>query len=255
MSPIRQCEAKYTLPKHVAIRSRFVVLVICASVFCYFVPKVFGAEKQLFWDPKESDLRWREVDKSARALEQEAYKSARISYTDVSAPINRFLLIKRADDLCAIRFTAFYRKPAITELVQSPENRMDLFAEYDWYYQSDGSGDLRKQNVLRGRRTVALIGVSPRLYLDVWDEKAIEKLEARFPSKKVNCGPFELVWYYPTGVKFSSSFTSTRDEGIEMAPTRWQRVNDIESRDSGIKWYVYDPSEKRELIRIPISDL
>jgi hypothetical protein len=47
--------------------------------------------------------------------------------------------------------------------------------------------------------------------------------------------------------------SNIRDYGIELAPTPWTDIKELNIKDPRIKWYKYD--EKRERVFIPIDKL
>jgi hypothetical protein len=61
-----------------------------------------------------------------------------------------------------------------------------------------------------------------------------------------------LPWTYPNHVAFYSG-GQAQDEGIELAPTKWQEISEVNIQDPHLNWYRYD--EKRERILIPRAHL
>ena len=123
--------------------------------------------------------------------------SAIVFFGGVAAPVGRFLLIRKESAMCAILLKGFRRagdaKPP-TAFSTGAEHR---FAEYDWYFQSDGSGDFKRGNTRRGHDSLE----DGPLY-------GIGRLNF-FGSGNINisCGPIELTWEYPDVISFFPSIT------------------------------------------------
>lgn len=62
----------------------------------------------------------------------------------------------------------------------------------------------------------------------------------------------ELPWKGYEGVTMYQG-SEPRDEGVEIAPTRWSNINEININDPTINWYRYDKA--RKIIEIPVEDL
>jgi hypothetical protein len=58
---------------------------------------------------------------------------------------------------------------------------------------------------------------------------------------------------YPTRVSFHIDGTKLGDQGIELAPTRWSAINEVNVTDAKLRWFRYD--ENRKVTYIPIGDL
>lgn len=63
----------------------------------------------------------------------------RIVFSGAYMPVGRFLLIRKKDEICALKFTRFWNEK------QGKEK--EKYAAYISYYQNDGSGNLLSQNV------------------------------------------------------------------------------------------------------------
>ena len=166
---------------------------------------------------------------------------ARIDWHQASAPLGRILLIRNANDICAVRFTEFHRGHDAKPPTVFNSGAESLYAEYDWYCQVDGSGDFKKENITRGHGKL----VERPL-------RGIGRLAFQAGKVKVKCGPFKLFWFYPTSISFSSS-PSCDDSHVELAPTKWKEIEEVVASDSKLKWYRCD--EHRESIYIPIDEL
>ena len=167
---------------------------------------------------------------------------AAITWDDAGAPLGRFLLIRKDKRVCAVRFTKAQRghdaKPATT--FNSGEESFS--AEYDWYFQEDGSGDFTQPGVLSGHEQLAMKPL-----------KGIGRLAFQTGQIYVECGAFDkLFWRYPTWVTFYGK-SSRGDYGIELAPTKWTEIQEVNVHDPRLKWYRYD--ENRESVDIPLDNL
>src|SRR5512139_286156 len=82
--------------------------------------------------------------------EKLARTHARIDWHQVGAPVGRFLLIRKGSSTCAVRFTEFHRGNNAKPPTLFSSGDESHHAEYDWYWQADGSSDFRKPNVQSG---------------------------------------------------------------------------------------------------------
>jgi hypothetical protein len=58
---------------------------------------------------------------------------------------------------------------------------------------------------------------------------------------------------YPANVSVHTEGTKLGDHGIELAPTRWSAINEVNVSDPRLRWFRYD--EKRKETYIPREDL
>ncbi len=164
---------------------------------------------------------------------QHASTHAFVSWDGVSAPLGRIALMRRGSDLCSIRFTGFHREeeaPGVLA-VGGPS----YFAEYDWYH-------LTAQRIESGHRKVDR---KPG-----WGFSFLMAFTRGSPF--IKCGSFEPLWSYPNIVRFLEG-NDRHDYGIELAPTNWRDVADVDVANPSLRWYRYD--EKRRPILVPWEDL
>lgn len=181
------------------------------------------------------------LEKTLEEIERNAYRDAIVTHGAAGAPIGHFLLIRKENNACAIRFTEYHRDPTSQAPSVFTSGGVSVYAEYDWYFQGDGSGDFSKQNVKVGHAKLAnkpLVGIG--------------RMAFQTGTTLVRCGPFKLWWQGQRAVSFFPG-THPHDEGIELAPTKWRDVAEIDIRDPQIKWYRYD--ENREITYIPVDEL
>jgi hypothetical protein len=162
----------------------------------------------------------------------------------VSSPTGYWLLARKDNMACAIRFTDFKVArsagyASFSEPTSNSENNIHgegrIYAEYDFFSQTDGSGDFKKSNVSLGHNKATRADGNWGGYGDL-----------------TGCGSLILqIGSFGIGVAFNLS--EPQGESVELAPTKWQDVGEINISDPRIKWYRYDKT--RRDIKIPIEDL
>ena len=172
--------------------------------------------------------------------DQNASANGMLTLADAGAPTGRLLLIRQGSDRCAVRFTDFARgrdaKPA-TVLDSGAES---FSAQYDWFYpRRDTTGAVSYETGHRKVSSKALVGIG--------------RLAFQLENDVVRCGPFKLLWAYPTRVGFFPSDAMDADVGIELAPTKARSIEEVNFDDAAIRWYRTDQSRKPMLI--PLSEL
>jgi hypothetical protein len=156
-------------------------------------------------------------------------KSEAIVYPNcISVPIARILLARDKSGYCEIKFI----------------NGGTTSAEYISYYQPDNTGKFNKKNV--EIKNGKLISKEP---------VGIGRFAFSFGQMlDIECGPLKLMWSGRSSVYFhSSTQDKQREIGVELAPTPWTDISQVNVFDRRIKWYWYD--EKRRDIFIPIDKL
>ncbi len=183
-----------------------------------------------------------ETDRKYREAEQLAHTHVTVSYGSVSVPVGRFLLIRNGNDVCAVRFARFQRGGDAKSPTVFHSGDETLYAEYDWFHQGDGTGDLTKQNVGSGHKELKrgpMVGIG--------------RFAFQLGSTILSCGPFSLSWRYPNGVGFNTTYRKEGDVGNELAPTKWQSIRQVNPNDPSLRWYRFD--EKRSITMIPLDAL
>lgn len=148
----------------------------------------------------------------------------------VAVPEGVFLLIRKGRELGAIRFTELHLDYG------GPEGG---WAEYESFYQADGSGSLVGRGAARrvGRENMRRsLGFFPFI---------IE----RGRHERVQVGPWQfgglspgVVQMYLYGTEFEDRYRSPiayRDPGFEFAATSARDVNEIDARDRRLTWFRY----------------
>ncbi len=150
----------------------------------------------------------------------------------IIVPLNRILLIRKKSVYCGVKFTDFW----------AGKTEEDWFAKYESYYQDDKTGDFTNKNVQFIKGELA----SPK-------PRGIGRFAFSLGKKEIQCGPIKLYWSGKGSVYFYRLNQDEGDYGIELAPTIWTDISQVNVFDPRIKWYRYD--EKRQRVNIPIDQL
>ncbi len=75
-------------------------------------------------------------DTTLEEADDKAYSFAYISATAVKAPVNRFLILRENNSLCAIKFISFHRGHDAKPASLFHTGMESLFGEYKWYYSN-----------------------------------------------------------------------------------------------------------------------
>lgn len=150
----------------------------------------------------------------------------------IRVPLGSILLARREQDYCVIKFNKFW----------IGETQDDEFATYESYSQEDKTGDFTNKNVKFKQGELS----RPRL-------RGIGRLSFSFGSTDIQCGPFKLFWSGKGWVYFFNSNQKQGDYGIELAPTKWTHISQVNVFDLRLKWYRYD--ENRQRVKFPVDQL
>jgi hypothetical protein len=162
----------------------------------------------------------------------ESSETVKVTPVAVKVPLNRILLVRAGANYCALKFTKFW----------TGKTDQDYFARYESCYQDDKTGDFSKTNVKYSENE-----------LEFPKPRGIGRFAFSFGQKDILCGPVELLGFGKGTVYFFSSHQEEGDYGIELAPTKWTHLSQINVFDKRLKWYRYD--SKRTNIEIAIDDL
>jgi hypothetical protein len=182
-----------------------------------------------------------EAAMGAEPLEEVAKTHARIDWHQIGAPLGRLLLIRKGASTCAVRFSEFHRGNNAKSPTVFNSGHESHHAEYDWYWQADGSGDFRRPNVQSGHGKL----IQKPL-------QGIGRIAFQTGRVYVRCGPFKLLWHYPVSVSFDDKGGCENDI-TELAPTKWKETREVDIGDSSIRWYRCD--EDRKSLLIPLDAL
>jgi hypothetical protein len=149
----------------------------------------------------------------------------------VLMPKGFFLLIRKGRKLGAIRFTS----------LEPGKEQFTGKASYESYFQRDGSMSLHSANV---RKRTGTINIKPL--------KGIGRFAFQLGNDKVNVGDWLFGGGYPPLLDMWPYRGEQKDYGYEFAPTSAQRVEEIDSSDSRLKWFRFDANSK---VALPVSEL
>ena len=152
----------------------------------------------------------------------------------IGMPLGKILLIRKDSDYGAIKFIKFWTGKA----------EDDLYATYESYYQDDKTGDFTNNNVRFTKEQLH----SPKPSFSLFGHPY-----AFGVKEDIKCGPIRLLWSGRGTVYFFKSFQRQGDYGIELAPTKWTDISQVNVSDPRLKWYRYDASRKDG--KIPVDQL
>jgi hypothetical protein len=69
----------------------------------------------------------------------------------------------------------------------------------------------------------------------------------------VRCGSYEVEWWHPTFLGFREPGQEDYQVGIEIAPTAWTSISEVNTDDPRLKWYQFEKDRKPR--RIPLQGL
>lgn len=165
-----------------------------------------------------------------------------VGQTYIVMPLDNILLVRKGYEYCAIKFTKFWTENTSEISTLFVAAGSDEYALYESHYQGDGSGDFSKKNVQFKKEKLSF--PKPR---------GIGRLAFSFGNNEIICGSFKLFWAGKGAVRFYGKGKEEGDYGIELAPTKWTDISQVNVFDPRLKWYRYD--EKRERVNIPIDKL
>ena len=151
--------------------------------------------------------------------------------SSVLMPTGVFLLVRKAKEIGAIRFTG----------IEKGANIGVGKATYESYFQGDGSGSLLTPNVVKR---------SDRI--NVERLKGVGRVSFQFGKTKVRIGKWLFACNYPGRLDMWPYYGDQRDYGYEFAPTSARDVKDIDAADDRLRWYRFDPNTRVDVL---VSDL
>ena len=150
----------------------------------------------------------------------------------VVMPLWKILLVRRDSEFCALKFTKFW----------TGKTEEDKYATYESHYLSHKTGNFLNKNVKFKINKLSF--PKPR---------GIGRFAFSFGKKNIQCGSIKLWWGGGGSVYFFPTSQTQGDYGIELAPTKWTDISQVNVFDSRLKWYKYDENRKR--INIPVDQL
>jgi hypothetical protein len=182
------------------------------------------------FEPAEEDKR------SWTAVERSAITSAYVTWSNISPPLGKLLLIEDGEFLCAVRFVNFRRGGDATKGSVFSSGQETLTSAYEWYELERAGSTVKVKD--QGKATVR--------FTAPW---GLGHMVVGGGYGNVRCGQREFGWRYPSAIDFSQASDSRR----RLAPTRWEKVGDVRLDDPRLTWYSFAP--KRQDLRIPLSQL
>ena len=165
-----------------------------------------------------------------------------VGKTVIVMPLGKILLVRKDSEYCAVKFTRFWSENTSEVGSIFVAAGSDEYAVYESYYQGDKTGDFSKKNVEFKKEKLSF--PKPR---------GIGRLAFSFGNKEIKCGSIKLFWGGKGSVSFYGEGQDQGDYGIELAPTKWTDISQVNVFDSRLKWYRYD--EKRKRVNIPVDQL
>lgn len=153
----------------------------------------------------------------------------------IMMPLGRIVLVRKDSQFCAVKFTEAW----------AGKTREDQYANYESYYQGDGTGDFASGNVQYRKEQLVdrrMVGIG-RLF----------SFPAGPRNKDIKCGPIRLDWTGEGSIYFYAWGRKEGDYGIQLAPTKWTDISQVKVFEPRLKWYRYD--EKRKRAYVPIDKL
>lgn len=182
-----------------------------------------------------------------------------IHYIGVEIPLNRIILIRKENQYCALKFNHAWivmdeeRLNVLDKDIKkggiiaesARESAQKKYATYESYYMNGGTLHFADENIQKKEGTASLLPLRGPFRPFIYQPG----------NGCVECGQFELLWFYKTTVSFIplGKSSNMQDYGVELAPTPWTDIKQVNLKDPRIKWYRYDETRKR--VFIPIDKL
>ena len=113
---------------------------------------------------------------------------------------------------------------------------------YESYYQEDKTENSINKNAQIKRKKLS--NTKPR---------GIGRLAFSFGNKEIECEGIKLFWGGKGVINFYREGKKHDKYNIELAPTIWTDISQVNFFDQRITWYKYD--DKRKRVNIPIDQL
>ncbi|WP_337288532.1 hypothetical protein [Candidatus Methylomirabilis sp.] len=175
---------------------------------------------------------------SANESQRSKANDVHIGPNAIGMPLGRVLLIRKGENYCAVRFTRNW----------TGKTDYEQHAEYESCYQGNKTGNFRRANVKYRKEEVYYKKPSFSIFghpISMSDKRDIR------------CGPIELWW--SAGPELTFVYFNRHDQkqgdyyGIELAPTKWGDIAEVNAFDPRLTWYRYD--DNRQRVNIPIDRL
>jgi hypothetical protein len=166
------------------------------------------------------------------------YFDGLLSSAAVLPPIGTFLLIRRKNALCAIKFTEIWRSNGAKESTIFHSGDESFRARYVWYTGENISNIW----IIHPPKASGESEVSRRPLI------GLGRLAFGGGNIHIKCGSFRLKWSAPANVYFYE--TLAQNEGNEFAITPWTKFEDIDPNDSILNWLQYDENRPNTVVPI-----
>lgn len=171
---------------------------------------------------------------SSAAFDYMNYTVGIIGEMAVQPPPNTFLLVRKKDKICAIKFTKWQRGNDKSEPNTFSSGAESFEAKYVWYLgEKIQDSWVLNPPTAQGESSVTqkpLVGIG--------------RFAFGGGNKKISCGAFKLKWTAPANVYFFEKQNREAQYDAEIALTKWHTFEEIRLDDS-LDWLKYD--EKREM--------
>lgn len=158
-------------------------------------------------------------------------EDVRIGPHYIEMPLNKIFLIHKGELYGVVKLTKF----------RTGKNKKDKYASYRCWYQDDGTGDFSGKSVKFEDKEA-----SSKLF-------GIGRFSFNLGNEEIRCGAFRLWWWGKGMVYFFEKGQEFADYGIELAPTKWTDIKEVNVFDPRLKWFKYDKNRSRT--DIPINSL
>lgn len=165
-----------------------------------------------------------------------------IGKTGIAMPLEKILLARKNSEYCAIKFTKFWSENTSEVGSIFVASGSDEYANYELYYQRDKTGNFSNKNVQFKKDVLSF--PKPR---------GIGRLAFSFGRRDIECGNITLQWSGEGSVHFYKRGQDMGDYGVELSPTKWTDISQVNVFDPRLTWYRYDENRKR--VNIPIDKL
>lgn len=160
-----------------------------------------------------------------------APNDVRIGPHYIEMPIGKIFLIRSEKLYGAVKITKYW----------TGRSKKSHYASYESWYQDDGTGNFYNKNVKFkiGKASIILYGIG--------------RFSFNLGNEEIRCGLFRLWWWGEGIVYFFGRGEEFGDYGIELAPTKWTEIREVNVFDPRLKWYKYDKNRPRT--DIPVDKL
>ena len=158
-------------------------------------------------------------------------EDVRIGPHYIEMPLNRIFLIRNGELYGAVKLTRFW----------TGKNKKDEHASYRCWYQDDRTGYFSNKSIkFEDKETsIKLFGIG--------------RFSFNIGNEEIRCGIFRLLWWGKGMIYFFKQGQEFRDYGVELAPTKWTDINEVNVFDPRLRWFKYDKNRPRT--DIPIDKL